>query len=153
MAIISKINLFEQPESHVLSIRTTIHFDNYPSTANNVYRKIMNYAEQNGLLFSGGPFVCYHNADLENLDVEMGFTVAKPVSGNIDITGYTMPAQKVVSGIFLGPYEDTDPLMIEIIKWINEHGYEQQGNIYNYYLNDEECNVNELLTQIVVPIK
>lgn len=153
MPIISKISLFEQPEQHVLSIRTTIHFNDYPNTAKEAYKKIMKYAELNGLLLSGGPFVCYHNADLENLDVEMGFPVAKPVLGNNEIAGYTIPVQKAVSGIYLGAYEETDPLMIEIIKWINEHDYEQQGKIYNYYLNDEDRNANELLTQIVVPIK
>lgn len=153
MAIISKINLLEQPVQYVLSIRTNIHFNDFPSTAKEAYDKIMKYAELNELLLSGGPFACYHNADLENLDVEMGFPVAKQVSGNNEIIGYTIPVQKAVSGIFLGAYEDTDPLMIEIIKWINEHGYEQLGKIYNYYLNDEDRNANELLTQIVVPIK
>lgn len=153
MAIISKINLIEQPEQHVLSIRTTIHFNDYPNAAKQAYRNIMEYAELNGLLFSSGPFVCYHNTDLENLDVEMGFIVAKPVSGNDDIAGYTIPVQKAVSGIFLGAYEDTDPLMIEIMQWIKKHGYEQQGQIYNYYLNDDDRNASELLTQIVVPIK
>lgn len=153
MAIISKINLLEQPEQNVLSIRTTIHFNDYPNTAKEAYKKIMKYAELNELLLSGGPYVCYHNADLENLDVEMGFPVAKPVLGNYDIAGYTIPVQKVVTGIFLGAYEDTDPLMYEIMQWIKKHGYEQQGKIYNYYLNDEDRNANELLTQIVVPIK
>jgi len=153
MAIISKINLLEQPEQHVLTIRATIDFNDYPKTAEQAYREIMEYAAHNGLLLSGGPFVCYHNANLENLEVEMGFPVAKPVSGNDDITGYTIPVQKAVSGIYLGAYEDTDPLMMEIMQWIIEHGYEQQGKVYNYYLNDEDHNASELLTQIVVPIK
>lgn len=153
MPIVSKINLFEQAEQHVLSIRTTIHFDNYPKVAGEAYGRIMEYAAQNDLLFSGGPFVCYHNADLENLDVEMGFPIAKPVAGNSEIGGYTIPTQKVVSGIFLGPYEDTDPLMMEIIQWIAEQGFEQKGEIYNYYLNDENRPASELLTQIVVPVK
>lgn len=152
MATISKINLIEQPEQHVLSIRTTIHFNNYTNTAKETYAVIMEYAVCNGILLSGGPFVGYHNVDLENLDIEMGFPVAKPILGNDVIKGYTIPARKVVSGIFLGAYEDTDPLMYEIMQWIEEHGYEQQGVIYNYYLNDDNRNVNELLTQIVVPI-
>lgn len=153
MSTISKINLIEQPEQHVLSIRTTINFNDYPKTAEKAYRVIIEYAESKGLLFSSGPFVCYHNADLENLEVEMGFPIAKPVAGNDDIYGYTIPAQKAVSGIFLGAYEETDPLMFEIMQWIVEHGYEQQGKIYNYYLNDSDRNTSELLTQIVVPIK
>jgi effector-binding domain-containing protein len=113
----------------------------------------MDYAQDNGLLLSGGPFVCYHNTDLKSLDVEMGFPIAKPVLGTDDIAGYSIPVQKAVSGIFLGAYEDTDPLMLAIINWIVEHGYEQQGRIYNYYLNDADRSASELLTQIVVPIK
>lgn len=153
MAVISKINLLEQPEQYVLSIRTILHFNHYPNAAKEAYDKIMKYAELNGILFSGGPFVCYHNADLENLDVEMGFPVARPVAGYDDISGNTIPAQKVVSGIFLGAYEDTDPLMLEIMQWIADHGYDQQGKIFNYYLNDDSRKANELLTQIVIPIK
>jgi len=152
MATISKISLFEQPEQHVLSIRTTINFNDYPGTAKQAYNKIMEYAEHNDLLLSGGPFVCYHNDNLENLDVEMGFPVARLTSGNGDIAGYTIPVQKVVSGIFLGAYEDTDPLMFEIMNWIIEHGYKHKGKIYNYYLNDDDRNASELLTQIVVPV-
>lgn len=153
MATISKITLLEQPEQHVLSLRTTINFNDFPKTAEQTYKKIMEYAALNGILLSSGPFVCYHNADLENLDIEMGFPVARPISGNNDIAGHTIPVQKAVSGIFLGAYEDTDPLMFEIIQWIIEHGYEQQGEIFNYYLNDDSRVASELLTQIVVPIK
>ena len=82
----------------------------------------------------------------------MGFPVARLTSGNGDIAGYTIPVQKVVSGIFLGAYEDTDPLMFEIMNWIIEHGYKHKGKIYNYYLNDDDRNASELLTQIVVPV-
>jgi len=121
--------------------------------AEQAFREIMDYADRNDLLLSGGPFVCYHNTDLENLDVEMGFSVAKPSPGNGAIIGYTIPVQKGVSGIFLGAYEDTDPLMIEIMQWIVEHGFEQQGKIYNYYLNDDQRDSGELLTQIIVTIK
>lgn len=153
IAIISKISLIEQPEQHVLSVRTTISFNDYTNTAEKAYRKILEYAKLNGLLLSGGPFVCYHNADLEKLDVELGFPIARHVSGNDVIAGYTIPVKKAVSGIFLGAYEDTDSLMFQILQWIEEHGYEQHGEVYNYYLNDDQRNASELLTQIVVPIK
>lgn len=153
MATISKINIFEQSEQHVLSIRSTIHFDSYQKTTEQAYRKIKEFAEHRELLFSGCPFACFHNANLENLDVEMGFPIAKSITGNGEILERIIPAQKAVSGIFLGAYEDTDPLMIEIIQWIKENDYEQQGEIYYYYLNDESRPACELLTQIVVPIK
>ena len=153
MPILSKINLVEQPEQHVLSIRETIHFNDFSVIAKQSFGEIMAYAAFSHLLLSDGPFVCYHNADLENLDVEMGFPVARSVSGNDPIVGHTIPAQKAVSGIFLGPYTDTDPLMMEIMNWIIEQGYEQKGQILNYYINNDDRPPDELLTKIVVPIK
>jgi effector-binding domain-containing protein len=39
------------------------------------------------------------------------------------------------------------------MQWITDHGYEQKGPIFNYYLNDETRPTNELLTQITIPIK
>lgn len=153
MPIISKINLIEQPEQHVLSIRAAINFNDYPKIARQAYGQIMEHAAQSRLLLSGSPFVCYHNGDLEKLDVEMGFPVARPAAGKDGILGYTLNVRKAVSGIFLGAYEDSDPLMTEIFRWISEHGCEQLGMIYHYYLNDADRPSSELLTQIVVPVK
>ncbi len=153
MSIISKIGLIEQPKQYVLSVTKTINFNDYPQIANETFSCISDYASHNQLLFSGCPFVCYHNADLENLRVQIGFPVAKPISGDGNITGYIIPPQKAVSGIFLGPYEETDPLMLEIMQWIAERGLEQKGTIYNYFLNDADRPTSELLTQIVIPVK
>lgn len=152
MPIISKINLYEQTAHYVLSVRTTINFIDYPKTAAQAYTKIMEYATQNNLLLSDGPFVCYRNADLENLDVEMGFPVPRLIPGNGEITCHAIPAQKVASGIFLGAYEESDPLMMNIMQWIEGHDYKQQGEIYHYYLNDENRPSNELLTRISIPV-
>jgi effector-binding domain-containing protein len=153
MTVVSKIDLYEQPEQHVLSIRTTIRFAEYSQTARQAFGKIQAYAAQNNLLLAGCPFVCYYNVDLDHLDIEIGFPVARPISGNGDIVGRTIPVQKVVSAIFLGAYEETDPLMIEIMQWITEHGYEQHGTIFNYYLNDDNRPKSELLTKIAVQVK
>jgi len=153
MGIIAKINLYEQPEQYVLTIRNMINFNDYPIVAGQAYQKIMDYAAKEELLLSGGPFVCYHNVDLEHLDVEMGFPIAKKVIGADDIVGNTIPAQKVVSGIFLGPYGDSDRLMEEMMQWIKEHNLEQKEQIYHYYLNDGDRPESEFLTRIVIPIK
>lgn len=152
MPIISKTKLYEQPEQHVLSIRKTINFSDFAAIAKDVFDLVTTYADRNGILFSSGPFVCYHNTDLENLDVEMGFQVAKHLSGNDEIMGHLIPTQKVVSGLFLGGYADTDPLTFEIMQWIADNGFIQKGTIFNYYLSDEDNPTYEQLTQIVIPV-
>jgi len=152
MPNVSKVRLYEQPEQYVLSIRKTIRFNDYEAVAKDAYNQIAVFADQHNILFSSGPFVCYHNTDLENLDVEMGFPVAKLITANEEIKGHSIPMQKAVSGLFLGGYAETDPLTFEIMQWITEHGYVQQGPIYNFYLSDGDNPTNEQLTQIVIPV-
>ncbi|MNZ97258.1 Bacterial transcription activator, effector binding domain [compost metagenome] len=99
------------------------------------------------------PFVCYYNMEMENLDVEIGFPVAKPLSGDNDIKPGIIPSQTVITSIHMGAYADAEPLYIEMEEWISENGYEAQGHVYEYYLNDPFRPEDELLTKIVMPVK
>ena len=154
MSRISSITLIEQPEQHVLTIRATIDFMNeFSDFCSQSFGGITEYLGRIGELFGDAPFVCFHNMDLEHLDVEVGFPVAKPINGNVDIKANTIPVQKVVSAIDLGPYEKQDPTLEEIFAWIQSNGYEMQGKIYYQYLNDTERPESEYLTKMVIPIK
>ena len=152
MPIISKIDLYELGEQHSLSIREVIHFDSFAEIASRAFAQINDYAARQGLLFSGCPFVCYHNTDLSALDVEIGYPLATDIAGENEIQSVTIPPRRAVQGIFQGPYEESDPLMFEIIKWISTHGLTQQGPIYHYYLNNSEQKPSDLLTRIVIPV-
>jgi len=117
------------------------------------FDKITKYLNSLNELSSGAPIVCFHNMDLKNLDVEIGFPVASPVSGKDDIDANTIPMQKVVSAIDLGPYEKQDPTLQELFAWIQSNGYEMKGEIYYQYLNDTERPESELLTMMILPVK
>ena len=117
------------------------------------FDKVTKYLDCLSELPGGAPIVCFHNMDLENLDVEIGFPVAKPLSGKDDIIANTLPSRKTVSAIDLGPYEKQDPTLEELFAWIQSNGYEMQGDIYYQYLNDTERSENELLTKMILPIK
>ncbi|MCE1254144.1 MAG: GyrI-like domain-containing protein [Anaerolineae bacterium] len=153
MPIISKIQMYEQPEQAVLSIRKIIQFNDFPEEAKLAFKKINDYVGKKNILFAGCPFVCYHNSDLNHLDVEIGFPVNREIPGEDCLKSGKLFNEKVVSGIFLGPYEESDPLMMEIFTWINNNGFEAKGRIYHHYLNDEDQPRDFLLTQICIPIK
>jgi len=154
MARISSITLKQQPSFCALTIRKTIKFmEEFSAFTGQSFDRIMKYMNSLNILPSDGPIVCFHNMDLENLDVEVGFPVATPVNGKEEITGRTAPSQKVVSAIDLGPYEKQDPTLEELFAWIQNNGYEMQGEIYYQYLNDTERPESELLTKMILPIK
>lgn len=154
MSRISSITLIEQSEQHVLTIRAAIDFmKDFSDFCGQSFEGIAEYLNHIGVLLGGAPIVCFHNMDLEHLDVEVGFPVANSINGKGDMKAYTIPAQKVVSAIDLGSYEKQDPTLEEIFAWIQKNGYEMQGEIYYQYLNDTERPENEYLTKMVIPIR
>jgi len=154
MSRISSITLTEQPEQHILSIRTTIDFmKEFSDFCGQAFGKITEYLNSIDVLLGGPPVVCFHNMDLEQLDVEVGFPVATVINVNGEIKANIIPAQRVVSAIDLGPYEKQDPTLEEIFGWMQKNSYEMQGEIYYYYLNDTERPESEYLTKMVIPIK
>ena len=154
MARISNIALTRQPAFHTLTIRKTISFmDEYSDFAGYAFSRILEHLGNVNELPGGEPIVCFHNMDLEKLDVEIGYPVATLLSGKADITAGTIPSQRVVAAIDLGAYEKQDPTLTEILAWIQANGHEMQGEIYYQYLNDTERPESELLTKMIVPIK
>ncbi len=154
MARISQIALTQYPGFHWLTIRKTINFmEEFSDFADEAVHKILTHLDSLQELPAGAPMVCFHNMELETLDVEYGFPVAGSVSGKEDITATHVPTQKVVSAIDLGPYEKQDPTLTELFEWIGENGYEMQGEIYYQYLNDIERPESEFLTMMLVPVK
>ena len=154
MARITSITLMRQPGFHTLTIRKTINFmEEYSAFAGYSFEKIIKYLESLNELPGGEPIVCFYNMDLENLDVEIGFPIASPVSGMDDITASTIPSRRVVSAIDLGPYEKQDPTLEELFAWIQSNGYEMEGQIYYQYLNDTGRPESELLTKMILPVK
>ena len=154
MARISNITLTQQPEFQILTIRKSINFiTEFSDFAGQSFDKITTYLESINVLLGGEPIVCFHNMDLENLDIEVGFPTAIFVSGKDEMSAQTIHSQKVVSAIDLGAYEKQDPTLEEIFAWIQENGYEMQGKIYYQYLNDTNRPENEFLTKMIIPVK
>ncbi|MCC0656377.1 GyrI-like domain-containing protein [Clostridioides sp. ES-S-0123-01] len=158
MARISNITMAEQPSYCILAIRKTIDFMvEFSEFSQQSFRKISNYLEEKGILSAGAPIVCFHNMDLEKLDVEVGFPVANhSVFNNMDteneILQKIVPTQKIITAIDLGPYELQDPTLEELFLWAKDSGYELYGDIYYQYLNDLNRPESEYLTKMMLPI-
>ena len=154
MARISDITLKEQLEYCFLSIRTTINFaTEFESFTGKSFQKILDYLDRQNVLVSDGPIVCFHNMDLERLDVEVGFPTAKSVKGNCEIQARQVPAQKGVTAIDLGAYEEQDPTLEDLFAWIQEQECKPLGTIYYQYLNDTNRPPSEYLTKMMIPIQ
>lgn len=153
MPEISEIEFYDIPAQPVLSIREVMPFSEFPIRAESAFTKILAYLTQSGRLPAGGPFVCYHNTDLEHLDVEIGFPVFESLPERDDIHCVIHPGGRCAAGIFQGPYEESDPLMLKIMEAIAGRGQAAAGRIYNEYLNDTRRPPHNWLLRIRIPIR
>ena len=107
-----------------------------------------------GEQFAGEPFVVYHNLDMQNLDVELGFPVLKELPGKDDIQPGKILAGKYGVCHYTGPYEKMVPAYDALNNLIKENGFETTGIAYEYYLNGpQDAAPEDLKTRIEFPLK
>jgi effector-binding domain-containing protein len=153
MGKMSRIQKLQQREQPTLIIRKTTAIADLPGLIGESYHKIVGYLDEIGELMSDVPFVAYHNMDMQNLDVEMGFPVSRPFPGNDEVKPGIIPEGKVIFCMYRGAYAGMEPLYGEMSKWMTDNGYEPEIPVYEYYYNDPEFPESEWLTKIVMPIK
>jgi effector-binding domain-containing protein len=147
------INLEQQPAQMVLYIRKHTSMDKLPTTIGERYMQIMGYLQELGEQPAGVPYTAYHNLDMQDMDVEMGFPVAKQLPPKGDIKAREIAAGSAVSVMYKGPYSAMEATYNEIFKWLAEKGRRAQGVYYEYYFNSPQTvPESELLTKIVIPL-
>ena len=153
MSQISEISVRQLPEQYFLSVRATIDFfAEYSDFIGKAIGDILPAIEENGAFPSSGLTVCFHNMELEALDVEVGFTVAQPIQPRGNVKLAKLPARTIAMTIDRGPYEQQDPTLEALMKWIPDNGYKAVGGIYYHYLNGEDQPQSEYLTEMFIPI-
>jgi len=149
-----KFELSEQPAQPALSIRTRTSVANLPQELGQAYGAIIEYLNEIGEKPAGAAFAAYYNMDMEDLDVEMGFLVAKQLVGKGEIKPSVIPPGKQVSYLYKGPYQKMAPVYEAMMQWMNENAYTPNGIAYEFYYNSPvEVPESDLLTKIVFPLK
>ena len=144
----------DQSALPVLSIRTRTPVENLPQVLGQGYAAIAQYLGELGQQPAGPPFAGYFNMDMQDLDIEIGFPIARklPEKGEIKIS--EIPSGKAATCLYTGPYSDIEPAYNALSRWISDNGHESTGVVYEFYLNDpDETSPDELKTQILFLLK
>ncbi|MEA5060560.1 MAG: GyrI-like domain-containing protein [Candidatus Pelethousia sp.] len=149
----SDIAVLKLPAQSTLCVRKATRVEALPMLIGQSYGKIAAYLQASGEAMADVPFVAYHNMDMRNLDVEIGFPVSIPLAGREDIIPGTIPAGKAVFCIYRGAYSEMLPVYTEMAQWIEDNGYAPTGISYEYYYNGPDWPQQELLTKIVIPVE
>lgn len=147
-------DLKEQPAQKTLSIRTRAAVQDLSQVFGQGYGQIAQYLGELGEQPMGPPFAAYYNMDMENLDLELGFPVARDLPGRGEITPGQIPGGQMATCLYTGPYDDIEGAYTALTHYVEENGYQTTGVAYEFYLNDPtETPPAELQTQINFPLK
>lgn len=149
-----EVRLVEIEAKDAICIRTRVPMEQLPQVIGSSYGRICGYLAGLGEEPAGMPFIAYHNMDMSDLDVEIGFPVRRklPASGELissrDAGGLCVEAEHE------GPYSEMVKTYGAMADWMAEKGYESAGPAYEYYYNSPaEVPEAELLTRIVFPVR
>jgi len=146
--------LKDQPAQPTLVIRTRTPVQDLPQLMGETYGTIAQYLRELDECPAGPPFAVYHNMDMQDLDIEIGFPVARELQGQGTIQSSELPAGDVATCLYTGPYQDIGQPYEALSQWITDRGREPTGVSYEFYLNDpQETPPEQLQTQIVFPLK
>jgi len=144
----------EKQDQPVLSIRTRSAVQDLPEVFGRCYGAIAQYLGELGETPSGAPFAGYYNMDMQDLDIEIGFPVTRPMEGKGEIQAGFIPGGKMATYLHIGPYKKVEPAYNALIEYLAQNKYESTGVSYEFYLNDPaETQEEELQTQVVFPLK
>lgn len=135
----------------VVRIRTTAQA--LPIRMGEAYGKIGQYLGVLNEVPAGPPFAAYYNDDMQDLDVAIGFPVARALKGRDEIQAGEIPAGKIATCIYTGPYTEMESAYEVLSTWVADQGLEPTGVAYELYLNDPQTTPPEdLQTQIIYPL-
>ena len=141
-------------ERPTLMIRTSTPVEKLSEVMGASYGEIMQVLASSGAQPAGPPFAVYHNMDMSNLEVEIGFPVSTAAEGSGRVKAGKLPGGKAAVALHVGPYEKIEEAYNRLTAFVNEKGLEPESFCYEFYLNDPaETPPEELKTEIYFPVK
>ena len=146
--------LSDREQQPTLVVRKHASLQQMPQVLGQAWGAIMQYAGRDGLTPAGPPFVAYHNMDMQDLDLEIGFPFLKSLGGEGEVQAGELPGGKAAECLHTGPYDKIAAAYEALQKWLDENGHTPTGIAYEFYLNDPQTTrPEELQTQVVFPLK
>jgi effector-binding domain-containing protein len=143
----------DQPAQPVLSIRTHAAVQDLPKVFGQAYGAIMQYLGELGEQPSGMPFAAYYNMDMQNLDLEIGFPVARQLPGRGEVQAGALPGGKWATVLHVGPYDQVGPAYDALSEAVKAEGFEATGVAYESFFDGPETPPEKTRTLVMFPLK
>ena len=150
------IEIKEQPPQPVVAIRRQTVPEGIGDTLTEILPKIVRYLEDRGVALAGPPFTRYHTFSSTLVELEAGFPVAAPVTGDGEILTRELPGGAAAVTWHTGPYDTLSEAHAAVGKWLAKQGLDVAAAPYEvYWSNEEELDEGgpRWRTEIVWPVQ
>jgi effector-binding domain-containing protein len=139
--------LENRTEQHYMGIRTKAAISELSSVIPQLHDEVHRWLDAQGLAPSGAPFIRYHVINMaENLDIELGWPVARTLTGNERVKAGILPAGRYGTVLYTGDYSglmEANRVLVDWAKaegivwdrWDDEHGDAFRSR-YEVYITD-----------------
>lgn len=143
----------DKPSQPTLGVRTRTAVENLPAVVGDAYGAVIQHLTARGEAPAGPPFAIYYNMDMQDLDIEAGFLVARALPGEGSVQPGLIPGGLRATVLHSGPYEGLGEAYQALTEFIQVEGYKPTGVAYEFYLKSPmEFPPEELETLIMFPI-
>ena len=136
-----------------LSMRTRTPVQGVPGFLGKAYAAIGAYLAELKVEPAMPVYAAYYNMDMQDMDVEAGFGVAKAVPGRGEIAAGEIPGGRQAYCLHVGPYDQVAAAYEALGRFMAEQGLQPTGVAYEYYLNDPSTPGVVPETEVVFPLR
>lgn len=138
------------PAQPTLVVRTHAPVKQLGQVVGAAFGAVIQYLGELGEQPAGPSFAVYYNSDMQNLDMEIGFPVARALPGNGEIQAGEIPAGRYATCLYTGPYSNFAEAYAALSKWLEEQGQRVTEVAYEMYLDDPSITPHDRLRTILM---
>lgn len=147
-----EVQLVEAKPKNILYRRLILSGDDYASGYGHYFSKLYERIAKEKLTLLGKPMTIYHSSEFNPAgnDTEFAIPIAESVKGTRDL-----PGALCAKSVLKGPYSELTAVYANLMKWIENEGYELILPPYETYVTDpHQTNAPEdFVTEVYFPLK
>ena len=148
------IELIDQIARPALVVRRRAAVEQLPQLLGPAWGAVMACAGKVGAVPAEAPFAAFHNTDMQDLDVEIGFAFDRPLQGEGEVRAGEIPAGRAVQCMHVGPFHELGATYAAMRAWMAQHGLQHVGPSLEHYLDDPaDTPIERVRTRVVIPVR
>lgn len=120
--MVTEPKIDQRAEQPYVGIRVQTPVAEFGNVIQPTHEEVIKWLKQQGLKPSGPSFIRYHVINMDDkLDIEMGWPVEKPLTGNGRVQSGTLPAGRYASLLYTGDYSGLMDANGVLINWAKDN--------------------------------